>query len=608
MAGVAGFPTIQPMSINHTLAKMFSTMAAVLEIRGEPVFKAIAFSKVGRLIDDMSFDLQDAVKNGTLEQIDGIGKSSRKIIEEFVKTGISTDYNELITTIPTGLIEMLQIPGLGPKTIRLLWKERDIKNIDELAIAIDKGQLAGLKGIGEKKIEQIKQGLALRDTAGKRVGIVDAMEVVLEMLERVRAFKGVRQAELAGSIRRRRETIGDADIIAAVDDPATMLKLSDHFVASPGIRQVLGHGETKCSVMMESGLQVDLRVVPTDHFGVALLYFTGSKDHNVRLRGIAQDKGLTLNEWGLYKVADWEKAKQTNKASPYAAPGLRNVASRTEADVYKALGLRWIDPELREDRGEIDLAKQGKLPTLINAADIRGELHCHTTASDGMHSIEEMANAAKAMGYEYIVITDHSKSQTIARGLDATRLLRHAEEVRKVAARLRDITLMIGTEVDILSDGKLDYEDDVLKELDFVVASPHHALRQETDKATARILRAIENKYVNVIGHPTGRLINQRIGLDYDWKKVFEAAAASGTAMEINAGWPRLDLNDNLARAAIAAGVMLTIDTDAHHVDSLKEVEYGIWVARRAGAEKKHVLNAQPLKVVREWVAKKRSR
>lgn len=594
------------MSINHTLAKMFSTMAAVLEIRGEPVFKAIAFSKVGRLIDDMAFDLQEAVKNGTLEQIEGIGKSSRKVIEEFVKTGVSTDFNELVATIPPGLIEMLTLPGLGPKTIKLLWQERDIKNIDELAVAIDKGQLAGLKGIGEKKIEQIKQSLALRDTAGKRHGIVDVMEVVLEMLERVRSFKGVKQADLAGSIRRRRETIGDADIIAAVDEPATMIKLCDHFVTAPGIRQVLGHGETKCSVMMESGLQIDLRVVPTEHIGAAMLYFTGSKDHNVLLRGIAQDKGLTLNDWGLYEIEEWEKAKQTNKAAPYATPGIKNYASRTEADVYEALGMRFIEPELREDRGEVDLARQNKLPTLITVKDIKGELHCHTTASDGMHSIEEMANAAKTLGYEYIVITDHSKSQVIAKGLDAERLLRHAEAVRKVGAKLKGIAVLIGTEVDILADGKLDYEDDVLKELDFVVASPHHALRQETEKATARVLRAIENKYVNVIGHPTGRLINQRVGLEYDWKKVFEAAAKSGTALEINAGWPRLDLNDTLARAAIGAGVMLTIDTDAHHVDSLKEIEYGVWVARRAGAEKRHVLNAQPLATVREWVKQKR--
>lgn len=606
VAGGLGFTTIGFMSINHTLAKMFSTMAAVLEIRGEPVFKAIAFSKVGRLIDDMAFDLQEAVNNGTLEEIEGIGKSSRKVIEEFVKTGVSTDFNELVATIPGGLIEMLQLPGLGPKTIKLLWKERDIKNIDELAVAIDAGKLAGLKGIGEKKIEQIKQSLALRDTAGKRHGIVDAMEVVLGMLERVRTFKGVKQAELAGSIRRRKETIGDADIIAAVDDVKQMAALCAHFVEAPGIRQVLGQGDTKSSVMMESGLQIDLRVVPVEHFGVALLYFTGSKDHNVKLRGIAQDKGLTLNEWGLYDIDEWEKAKQANKTAPYSVAKLKNRASKTEADVYEALGLRWIDPELREDRGEVELARQNKLPSLITAKDIRGELHCHTTASDGSHTIEQMANAAKALGYEYIVITDHSKSQVIAKGLDAERLLKHAEEVRKVGSKLKGITVLIGSEVDILADGKLDYEDDVLKELDFVVASPHHALRQEPDKATARILRAIENKYVNVIGHPTGRLINQRVGLEYDWKKVFDAAAKSGTAMEINAGWPRLDLNDNLARNAIAAGVMLTIDTDAHHIDSLKDTEYGVWVARRAGAEKKNVLNAQPLASVLDWVKKKR--
>ena len=410
----------------------------------------------------------------------------------------------------------------------MFWDERGITTIDELAAAIDTGKLDGLKGIGPKKIDQIKQSLALRATAGQRVGIVEAMETVSPILDRVRRFEGVKHAELAGSIRRRRETIGDADIIAAVDDPAQTVALSAAFVASPGVRQVLGHGDFKSSISMESGLQIDLRVVPTQFFGATLQYFTGSKDHNKRLRGLALDKGLTLNEWGLFKLDEWEQAKAKHKV-PHLAPGLTNLASRRETDVYEALGLAYIEPELREDRGEIDLAARKSLPTLIVQADLRGELHCHTRASDGSNLIEEMAEAAKALGYAYIVITDHSKSQVIANGLDAQRMLKHADAIRKANDAINGITILVGSEVDILADGHLDYEDDVLKELDFVVASPHVALRQDVEKATARMLRAIENRYVNVIGHPTGRLISQRVGLDFDWSKIYAAAAASGT-------------------------------------------------------------------------------
>lgn len=593
------------MSLNSQLAAMFHTMAAVLELRGEPVFKAIAFGRVGRLIEDTSIDLREAVQNGTLDEIEGIGKSSRKVIEDFVKTGTSVDYDELIVTVPAGLLDIMKLPGLGPKTVRMMWDERGITNVDELAAAIDSGKLEGLKGIGEKKIAQIKQSLALRTTAGQRVGIVDAIPVVVEMLERVRAFEGVSHAELAGSIRRRKETIGDADIIAAVDDPERTVALSAHFVNSPGVRQILGHGDFKSSVSMESGLQVDLRVVPAKFFGATLQYFTGSKDHNKHLRGIAIEQGYTLNEWGVFKIDEWEKAKAASK-TPWLTRGLKNYASKTEAEIYEKLGLAYIEPELREDRGELDLAAAGKLPTLIQRGDIRGDLHCHTVASDGSNSIEEMAEAAKALGYEYLVITDHSKSQVIANGLDAKRLMVHAAAVRKANDAIKGITILIGTEVDILVDGRLDYEDAVLAELDFVVASPHVSLRQDIDKATARILRAIDNRYVNVIGHPTGRLINRRAGLEYDWTKVFAAAARSGTAMEINAGWPRLDLDDTRARAAIAAGVMLTIDTDAHAAEALAGNEFGVSVARRAGAEARHVLNAQALRAVKAFVEKKR--
>jgi DNA polymerase (family 10) len=596
------------MSLNSKLAEMFQTMAAVLEIRGEPVFKAIAFTRVARALDDSTIDIAKAVQDGTLDQIKGVGASSRKVIEDVVRNGRSSDYDELIATIPAGLIELLGISGLGPKTIAKLWRERDIKSIAELSAAIDSGKLEGLAGIGAKKIEQIKQGIEMLATAGKRMGLPFAMELAQTIVAQVKALPGVSRAEPAGSLRRCKETVGDLDILATISADAKPAEITEAFTKFQQVTHVLGQGDTKSSVMTDAGIQVDLRIVPPDHFGAALQYFTGSKEHNVHLRQIAQERGLTLNDWGLYKDEEWEKAKAKAKGkdASHAATHAKAIASKSEAEIYAALDLAYVEPELREDRGEVELAQQNKLPKLIVQADLVGELHCHTTASDGTASIEEMAQRAKELGYAYIVITDHSKSQVQARGLDAKRLLAHAKEVRKVNDKLKGIEVLIGTECDILADGHLDYEDAVLAELDFVVASPHTALRQERDKATERMLRAIDNKYVNVIGHPTGRLINQRPGLEFDWDAIFKAAAQSGTALEINASWPRLDLDDVRARSAISAGVMLTIDTDAHSARDLGSNELGIAVARRAGATVKHVLNAQPLAAVRKWVAAKR--
>jgi DNA polymerase (family 10) len=351
-------------------------------------------------------------------------------------------------------------------------------------------------------------------------------------------------------------------------------------------------------------LQVDLRIVPADNFGAALLYFTGSKDHNVKLRGRAQDMDLTLNEWGLYKLSEYDKAaKKTGEA-----PAVKPLASKTEQDVYKALGLPWIDPELRESRGEIEAALAGKLPRLITRADIRGDLHTHTTASDGANSIEEMARAALALGYDFLAITDHSKSQAIANGLTAERLLKHVAEIHKVNDRVKGITLLAGCEVDILVDGRMDFEDAVLAELDIVIGSPHVSLKQDEKKATDRLLRAIDNKYVNVIGHPTGRLINRRTGLPIDIGKITQAAAASGTALEINAGYPRLDLNDVHARIALEAGAMLAIDTDAHSTEGLSELTYGLDVARRAWATPDKVINCMSVGTLKKFLRNKRDR
>ena len=590
------------MSLNAQLADLFATFAAIMEIKGESPFKAIAFSKVSRILKDMTLDVRQASEEGKLAAIEGIGKSSQAIIEEFIRTGRSTDFDQAAASVPAGLLPLLEIPGLGPKTIALLWKERNVTNLEELVKAIDSGALAGLKGIGAKKVESIKQGIALRSQAGERMGIVEAMPVAQGLLDRLLQLPGVERAQIAGSLRRRRETIGDVDLICGVAAAAAGQKISSAFVKFPEVERVLGEGPTKASVLTTGGLQVDLRIVPVDNFGAALLYFTGSKDHNVKLRGRAQDRDLTLNEWGLYKISEYDKAAKKTAQAPAAKP----VASRSEADVYKALGLSYVEPELRENRGEVEAAANGTLPKLIQLSDIRGDLHSHTTASDGAATIEQMAEAALARGYEYLAITDHSKSQVIANGLTAERLLKHAAAIRKVGDRLKGITLLAGCEVDILADGRLDFEDAVLAELDIVVASPHIALKQESDKATDRILRAIENRYVTVIGHPTGRLINRRAGLPLQFDRVFAAAAQTGTALEINAGYPRLDLNDIHARAALAAGVWLAIDTDAHSTEGLAEIGWGIDVARRAGATADRVLNCLPKSQLLQRIRQKR--
>jgi DNA polymerase (family X) len=590
------------MTLNDELAALFQTFADILQIKGEPVFKAIAFQKVSRMLAESTVDIRKAIADGSLADMEGIGPSSRRIIEQYAATGKSQDFEEASRDVPAGLLEILKIPGMGPKTVALLWKERKIESVDELVKAIEQGKLAGLKGIGDKKIEQIKQGIALRASSGGRMGIVDALPVAEAMLGRLRQIKGVQEAEIAGSLRRRKETIGDVDLICAVKDVAAGKHVAEAFANMPEVERVLGQGATKASVVTKGGLQVDVRIVPEEHFGAALQYFTGSKEHNVKLRSLANDKGMTLNEWGLYKLSDYDKAEKKTGQPPDARP----VASRTEKEIYAALGLATPDPLMREDRGEIELAISGKLPKLIELRDIHGDLHSHTTASDGSNSIAEMAMAAKNLGYEYLAITDHSKSQVIANGLDAKRLLKHVEAIHRAAEGVKGITLLAGCEVDILADGHLDFEDDILKELDWVVASPHVALRQEQDKATERLLRAIENRYVNVIGHPTGRLIHQRAGLPLDFPRIFQAAAASGTALEINASWPRLDLDDVHARAAIAAGVRLCIDTDAHNTGGLNAMIFGINVARRAWARKKDVINCLPIRELRDWVKRKR--
>jgi DNA polymerase (family 10) len=591
------------MSKQAELVKLFDTAAKILDLKGEVPFKAISFQKVARLLKDGEVDVEAAYAAGELEKVKGIGKSSAEMIREYLDTGRSTDYDELAASIPAGLVPMFALPGMGPKTIKLLWEERDVKSVEELAAAIDGGKLKGVKGIGPKKIEQLKEAIDLAKKAGGRRGIWQIEPVAEGLVKAVASLVGVAEAQAAGSLRRRQETCKDLDIIAKLEPEADGDAVTGAFAAFGEVEKVLVRGPTKCSVLVADGLQVDLRCIPPQHFGAALIHFTGSKDHNKRIRGLALDKEQTLNEWGLYKSIDWEKAE---RKAGFPPDNVKPVASETEAAVYEALGLVWVPPELREDRGEVEQAAADELPALIEAADLRADLHTHTVASDGRASIEEMAEAAKALGHVVLGITDHSKSQAIANGLDADRLMKHVEAIRGVNERVRGITLLAGSEVDILADGSLDYPDDVLRELDFCVASPHVALRQDREKSTARLLRAIDNKYVTIIGHPTGRYINKRPGLSPDMAKIFQAAAASGTALEINASYPRLDLSDNHARQAKAAGVMLSINTDAHSTDGLQGARGGIDVARRAGLTKGDVLNTRTPKQILDFIAKKR--
>ena len=591
------------MSLNHDLARLFSTMAALMEIKGESVFKAIAFGKVGRLLENMTQDVQECVEQGTLCDIEGVGASSQKVIEEYVRTGRSSDYESLAASVPAGLIPLLEIPSLGPKTIGMLWRERGVVDMAGLVKLLDSGGMKGLKGIGDKKIESIKQGIALRAQSGGRKGIIEALPLAEAIVERLRALKPVKQVEIAGSLRRRRETIGDVDLVCALTDGARGTEVADAFTTFPEVQKVLGSGNAKASVLTAGGLQVDLRIVPPECYGAALMYFTGSKEHNVKLRGRALDQGLTLNDWGLYQLDEWEKTKRVAGE----LPPIKSVAGKSETEIYKKLGLAYVEPEMREDRGEVEAAEKGTLPELITLADIRGDLHSHTTASDGVATIEQMAAAVIERGYKFLAITDHSKSQVIANGLTAERLLAHVRAIHKVNDKLRGrIHLLAGCEVDILVDGRLDFEESVLAELDYVVASPHVSLKQDEAKATDRLVRAIETRYVNVIGHPTGRLIDRRAGLPLKFDRVFKAAASTGTALEINASYPRLDLSDVHARAAIAAGCKLSINTDAHSEGELDLMPYGIDVARRAWVTKADVINCMTWDELKLFVGKKR--
>lgn len=580
--------------INRKLAAIFEQMADVLQIIGADGFRVNAFARIGRTLGDMTEDVASIGPDiPALAKLPGVGKGSAERIAEYLETGAMKDHQELLEQIPQGLLGLLDISGLGPKTIALLWKEAGVESLDDLKEKLKGDELTALPGMGKKKLENLRKNIAFAQTAGERTRLGVALPVAEWFVAELEKLKSVKQATYAGSLRRGRETIGDIDILvaAAKKDAAA---ISTAFVELDVVADVLAQGATKTSVRTYSevagGIQVDLRIVQPDEYGAALLYFTGSKEHNVQLRERAIKHEMRLNEYALSQSDDDKKA----------------IASKTEADIYKALELRWIPPELREGRDEIARAQADELPKLLEIEDIRAELHAHTTASDGKWSIEDLALAAAARGFHTVAITDHSKGQAQANGLNEDRLVKHMAEIRKVAKKLKDtITVLAGSEVDILANGDLDYPDELLAELDIVVASPHAALSQEAKSATKRLIKAIENPHVDIVGHPTGRLIGRREGLSPDMTAVIQAAADTDTALEINANHWRLDLRDAHARSAIEAGVKLAIDTDAHGPADLDQLRYGILTARRAGATKKHVINCMTAAALRKWLTKR---
>jgi len=572
---------------NAVLSELFEQMADIMEILGEDRFRINSYRKVARIISEMPTDIEALLAAARLAETPGIGKSSLAKIEEFVKTGGITAHQQLLKKIPVELLEMLKIPGMGPKGVKAVYEKLDVTNIAELKKTIEGGSLAELAGFGDKKAAAIKKGIEFLESATGRIRLDQALEASALVCDFISNLAGIQKIQSAGSLRRCAETIGDVDILVAADDGRRIIS---SFTGAEFVQDVIAAGPTKGSAIVRTPdvpVHVDVRVVPKAGFGAAAQYFTGSKQHNVRLREIAVKAKMKLNEYGLFK-------------------GDKMVAGATEQQIYKKLGLDYIDPLLREDRGEVEAAKNHSLPELVELEDIHGDLHVHSNASDGDCDIAEMAEAAKAKGYDYICITDHSRSSAIANGLSAGQLAEQIEEIRKLNQKIKGITILAGTEVDVLANGSLDFDDKLLAELDFVVASLHSGLAGPRQKVTTRTLKAMDNPYVNCIGHPTGRLIGQREPMDIDIDRVIRHAAETRTALETNANPWRLDLKDTHCRMAAEAGVKLVIGTDAHSIAGLGLMVFGVATAARGWASKANILNSGPVTTIRKWVAGKR--
>jgi DNA polymerase (family 10) len=575
-----------PLS-NRDIATVFATIADMLEIKGESIHRILAYRRGAETIGNLPRDLAALQAEGALTDLPGIGETLAEKITELLTTGELAFYNRLSSEIPPGVIDILKVPGLGPKKAARFWKEAGITGLDQLKTAAQAGKLRDLPGMGAKSELAILEGIEALSRRSGRISIGEAFPIATGILERLLRIDGVQHGDVAGSLRRRKSTIGDIDLLVVSNNAEPVMNA---FVALPEVARVLGHGPTKSSVELHTGQQVDVRVLPPERYGTLLAYFTGSKEHNVRMRELALRQGLSLNEHGFTPTAGGDE-----------------ILCAAEEDVYATLGLPWIPPELREDRGEIEAAQAGNLPALINEEDMQGDLQLHTTWSDGKASVLEMAQAAIAAGRRYMLTTDHSYSLGVVGGMQPEDVLRQREEIDAANAELGSVFRVLqGAEVEIRADGSLDYDDETLAQFDIVLCSMHTSLRQDRQQVTTRLLNAIQNQYVSIIGHPRGQLIPDREPADLDMDAVFKAAYEHDVALEINANPRRLDLDDTHARRAIELGVKLSISTDAHQPADFALMRYGIGTARRGWVTAGSVVNSWPLEQLLEWIEERK--
>jgi len=551
---------------NREIAEIFEKMADILDFKGENPFKINAYRKAARVIGDLRDDIEAIYKEGKLKDIPGVGAGIAKKIEEYLTTGKMTKYEEVAKGVPDGLVELLSIQDLGPKTLAAAYDKLGVNNLDDLKRVIEDGSLAALPGMGAKKVENIRRGVKLYLASRGRIPLGIAFPLVEGIISQLEQMEEVIQICPAGSLRRMKENIGDIDILATGHNGEQII---DRFTHLPQVTEILIAGGTKGSVIVEGGTQVDLRVVDPDSYGAALQYFTGSKAHNIHLREIAKSRGLKINEYGVFR-------------------GEEKIGGKDEKDVYSALGLPWIPPEMREDRGEIEAAFSNSLPCLISEDEVLGDLHVHSKYSDGTASIEDIALKARELGYQYIAICDHSQSAKYAGGLSEQELLEQMEHIKDVNRKISGIYVLSGAEVDIKGDGSLDYPDELLSKLDIVIAAIHSGFKKNV---TERMVKAMENPHVDIVAHPTGRLISAREGYEVDVDRIMRKAAQTNIVLEINAYYDRLDLSDVNCRKAKELGIRLAIGTDAHHLDQLWAIKLGVAVARRGWLEREDVIN-----------------
>lgn len=562
---------------NSQVAEIFNEIADLLEIEGENQFRIRAYRNAARTVGNLPHSVADMLEHGEeLSELPGIGKDLAGKIAEIVRTGKLSTLEELKGHFPPNLVALMRLPGLGAKRIRAL-QQHGIDTIQKLRVAASVGRIREFAGFGAKSEKNVLDAIDRQRAASSRVKLIVAQEISDSLVPWLRKAHGVEHVIVAGSFRRRMETVGDIDILITCDSPAEVM---ERFISYDEVERVLARGDTRSAVLLRSGVQVDVRVVPEESFGAALLYFTGSKAHNIELRKLAMKRGLKISEYGVFR-------------------GTRSIAGRTEEEVYQQVGLPFIEPELRENRGEIEAARAHTLPKLITLKDLRGDLHCHTKDSDGRHTMEEMAEAARRRGHEYIAITDHSKRLGITHGLTATRLAEQVRRIDHLNAKLHGITLLKSVEVDILDDGSLDLPDSILSKLDFVVGSIHSKFNLSREQQTKRVLCAMENPHFNILAHPTGRLINERQPYELDLEKVMRAARGHGCTLEINAQPDRLDLSDVHCRLAKDLDVKVVISTDAHSVSDLEFIHFGVDQARRGWLEAANVINAAPFDELR---------